>query len=73
MGEKAERLRMEPETLHHSIGILDGYLSQDPVMMLETPSSFEQKVQLVAMVSLMMSCKYLEQTYPGIHKLNQIV
>lgn len=42
-------------------------------MKLTESRSFEQVIQLVAVVCMLISAKFLEKTYPGVQKLNSII
>jgi Cyclin, N-terminal domain len=71
-----EDLKFEPEAIHHSIAVFDAYFSINQIeahlagLKLTEGKSYEQVVQLVAVVCMLISAKFLEKTYPGVQKLN---
>lgn len=75
MFDLAEKLRVQPETFHHSVNLFDAYLMrQDAQLHLSKLSHFKNKTKhnlltLIALCSLFISAKYLEKTYPGINQL----
>jgi hypothetical protein len=83
MSELGESLNLQPETFHHAIGVYDGFLSKKGLNLssllgkLGLSSSRNisagKLIQLAAVISLLISSKYLEKTYPGVDKLNAII
>lgn len=79
MFDLSERLRVQPETYHHSVNVFDAYLMREGISshLNSLPHFANQKrhnvVTLIAMASLFISAKYLEKTYPGINQLLNFV
>ena len=79
MCEMGEDLKFQPEAIHHSIAVFDAYFSLPNIeqhlasLTLTQNRSFEQVTQLVAVVCMLISAKFLEKTYPGVLKLNSII
>lgn len=75
MNELAEKLRVQPETFHHSVNMFDAYLLKpDITKHLGNLPHFQGQtkqnvVSLIALTCLFISAKYLEKTYPGINQL----
>ena len=75
MCDLAEKLRAQPETFHHSIGLFDAYLQRaDITQHLASLPWFNRQskhniVTLIALNCIFISAKYLEKTYPGINQL----
>jgi hypothetical protein len=73
MYDLAEKLRVQPETYHHSVNLFDAYLMrpgiQQHIASLEhfNGQSRHNIVTMIALCSLFISAKYLEKTYPGIN------
>jgi hypothetical protein len=62
------------------VAVFDAYFSIPSVeetllanLELTKGKSYEQIIQLIAVVSMLISAKFLEKTYPGVNKLNQII
>ena len=76
MCEVGEDLKFEPEAIHHSVAIFDSYFSIPHIeeilksLKLTEGKSYEQIIQLIAVVCMLLSAKFLEKTYPGVNKLN---
>ena len=78
----AEDMGYQPEAIHHSISVFDSYYSIPNIEEIQARtlgflSNKEKKteenlIQLVAAICLLISAKFLELTYPGVSKLNQI-
>lgn len=79
MCEVGEDLKYEPEAIHHSVAVFDAYFSIPHIeeTLCSLPfidgKSNEQVFQLIAVVSMLISAKFLEKTYPGVNKLNSII
>jgi hypothetical protein len=75
MFDLAEKLRVQPETFHHSVNMFDAYLMKPDISQhLASLTHFHGQskhniVTLIALTSLFISAKYLEKTYPGINQL----
>lgn len=75
--ELADKLRVQPETQHHSINLFDAYLMRPDIelhmkkMRHLQGKSKHDIMSLVALTSSFLSTKYLEKTYPGIVQLLQ--
>lgn len=71
-----EDLKFSPETIHYSVSLFDAYFSLPNIedhlnkLSLTKGRSQEQVIQLVAVISMLLSAKFLEKTYPGVLKLN---
>lgn len=67
-----EDLKYDPEAIHHSIAVFDAYFSLPNIehhlfsLELTKGRSFEQVIQLVSVVCMLISAKFLEKTYPGV-------
>lgn len=81
MCEVGEELRYRPEAIHHSVGLFDAYYSRPNIEDIQAKSSFgqiiegksiEQVLQLISVISMLISAKYLEMTYPGVQKFSQL-
>jgi hypothetical protein len=75
MCEVGEELRYRPEAIHHSVALFDAYYSKPNIEEIQAKSSFgpilegktkEQVLQLISVISILISAKYLEMTYPGV-------
>ena len=75
MFDLAEKLRVQPETFHHSVNMFDAYLlrpnsSQHLASLTHFQSQSKHNIiTLIALTCLFISAKYLEKTYPGINQL----
>lgn len=73
MFDLAEKLRVQPETFHHSVNLFDAYLLRSDIQKhLSSLTHFQGQskhniVTLIALTCLFISAKYLEKTYPGIN------
>lgn len=67
-----EDLRFGEETIHHSIALFDRFFSMPQITEILGGLSFsrgktlEQIIQLVAVICMLISSKFLEKTYPGV-------
>jgi hypothetical protein len=79
MCEMGEDLKFSEETIHHSIALFDRFFSIPQITEILASLSFcrnktlEQNIQLVAVICMLISAKFLEKTYPGVHKLNSLI
>lgn len=75
MFDLAEKLRVQPETFHHSVNMFDAYLLRsNSSQHLASLTHFQNQskhniITLIALTCLFISAKYLEKTYPGINQL----
>ena len=82
MCEVGEELGYQPVAIHHSVSLFDSYYSMPNIEQLQQINkiaailegkTFEQTIQLIAVICMLISAKFLELTYPGVTKLNQII
>jgi len=75
MCDLSERLRMQPETFHHSVNLFDAYLQRHDIREHIVSIKFHNDrpksnvITLIALTCVFISAKYLEKTYPGILQL----
>lgn len=79
MFEVGEELGYQPVAIHHSVSLFDSYYSmpniellqhRNPIAAILEGKTFEQTIQLIAVICMLISAKFLELTYPGVTKLN---
>jgi Cyclin, N-terminal domain len=82
MCEVGEEMSYQPEAIHHSVALFDAYYSNPGVEDLQRRGHIakliegktpEQVIQLISVICMLISAKFLEMTYPGVSKLNQII
>jgi hypothetical protein len=75
MCDLSDRLRVQPETFHHSINLFDAFLQRHDIREHIASIKFHQGkpksnvITLIALTCVFISAKYLEKTYPGINQL----
>jgi hypothetical protein len=75
MCDLSDRLRVQPETFHHSVNIFDAYLQRSDIKQhLAGIKHFQGQprpnvITLIGLTCVFISAKYLEKTYPGINQL----
>ncbi len=85
MCEIGEELKFQTDTIHHSIALFDIYFSGSSNREIELKMrallnkqdsidvKWEHIVQVICVVCMLISAKFLEKTYPGVNKLNSVL
>lgn len=80
MCNEAENLGYSSEAVHHSVAIYDSYYTLPNIEEIQKrliPNILQRANRdldkLVALISILISAKFLEMTYPGVERLNRIL